>query len=838
MKRRITILFSAILMLLFVGQLAAQVPQAFNYQAVARNAAGSLMVNDTIGIEIFIHQGSATGGVVYHETFTTVTNQFGLFTLQIGKGNVIAGTFSTISWSSGDYWLQVKMDPTGGTVYNEMGISELLTVPYAMYAANAGIQGGTGPTGPAGATGATGAASTVAGPTGPTGAIGDTGVQGPTGANGIDGVTGSTGATGVIGPTGANGVTGATGPSGAQGTAGTSVNWTGTWSAITTYVIDQGVSYNGVSYVSLINGNINNTPNTNPLDWQLIAQVGAQGATGPTGATGAASTVAGPTGPTGATGAKSTVPGPTGPIGMKGATGATGETGPQGTAGTSVNWTGTWSASTTYTVDQGVSYNGVSYVSLISSNISNEPDTSLLDWQVIAQVGAQGATGPTGATGAVSTVPGPTGATGAASTVAGPTGPTGARGATGANGVNGVTGATGAASTVPGPTGTTGAASTVAGPTGPTGANGATGAASTVVGPTGATGPTGLLGSTGVTGPTGAASTVAGPTGPTGSLGPTGATGPLGGPTGPTGATGPMGSVAGSTGQIQFNGGGAFAADANLFWDNTNKYLGIGTSTPTHELEIWSSSPTNDSTGFVQVFSDASNYSSAVSGYDSYTGQPGGAYALGQLGTYNSIGDMGVRGNAYFSGTTYGVFGSYGPLASPISYGYLGSDGFGAYGSSTDASVANNYGLYGTATGTATNYGLFATASGGTTNYAGWFDQGNVIVNAGNMGVATSTPNSALEVNGAIATTIKEVTASTTLDNTAEIWYLSTAPSTFTLPAANTCPNRRYVLVARGVIITTSVGYIALVSGSSITTVAANTSVEIISDGTNWLQIK
>jgi hypothetical protein len=111
------------------------------------------------------------------------------------------------------------------------------------------------------------------------------------------------------------------------------------------------------------------------------------------------------------------------------------------------------------------------------------------------------------------------------------------------------------------------------------------------------------------------------------------------------------------------------------------------------------------------------------------------------------------------------------------------------------------------------------------------------VLKNGNTGIGTNAPLSALEVNGAIATTIKKVTGATTLDNTAEVWYLTGTASTFTLPAANACPNRRYILVARGVAITTSIAYTTL-AGASSTTVAANSSVEIISDGTNWLQIK
>jgi hypothetical protein len=178
MNKRIITFLSAVFLCLFVNAAFAQVPQGFNYQAVARNTSGVLLANQGIAVKLTIHQGSASGTVVYSERHTPTTNQFGLFTATLGQGTVLTGIFSSIVWSSGNYWLQAELDVTGGTTYANMGASQLLSVPYAMYAANAGTSGATGATGPTGltgavgATGATGAASTVPGPTGATGATG------------------------------------------------------------------------------------------------------------------------------------------------------------------------------------------------------------------------------------------------------------------------------------------------------------------------------------------------------------------------------------------------------------------------------------------------------------------------------------------------------------------------------------------------------------------------------------------------------------------------------------------------------------------------------------------
>ena len=248
MKRKITRL--AVLLLLaaycFLPTAYSQVPQAFNYQAVARDNSGNLIVSHNVGVEIYIRQTSSTGTVVYIETFTALTNQFGLFTLQIGTGTPVVGTFSTINWSTGSYYLDVKMDPTGGSTYADMGTSQLLSVPYAMYAANAGVPGITGATGPTGSTGNDGAI-------GATGPQGIQGVTGSTGTNGNDGAVGATGATGGIGLTGNTGATGSTGATGATGVggvsnAGTGIIITGAGTVATPYVISDSVHKIGDTY--------------------------------------------------------------------------------------------------------------------------------------------------------------------------------------------------------------------------------------------------------------------------------------------------------------------------------------------------------------------------------------------------------------------------------------------------------------------------------------------------------------------------------------------------------------------------------------------------------------
>ena len=128
------IILSTISIIIFYFYSFAQVPQAFNYQAVVRDNNGNELANQKVSFRISIIQGSITGTTVYGETHIDSTNQFGLVTLEIGNGVVVSDDFSTIEWSTGTYFLKVEMDETGGTSYQEMGTTQLLSVPYALYA--------------------------------------------------------------------------------------------------------------------------------------------------------------------------------------------------------------------------------------------------------------------------------------------------------------------------------------------------------------------------------------------------------------------------------------------------------------------------------------------------------------------------------------------------------------------------------------------------------------------------------------------------------------------------------------------------------------------------------
>lgn len=127
------ILFTFVALLALMTGIA-QAPNMFKYQAVARNTAGDLIANQTVSFEISILLNSSGGSPVYTETHVATTNQHGLVNLNIGAGAVTFGTFNTIDWGVGLYFIQVKMDPLGGSAYVLMGSSQLLSVPYALNA--------------------------------------------------------------------------------------------------------------------------------------------------------------------------------------------------------------------------------------------------------------------------------------------------------------------------------------------------------------------------------------------------------------------------------------------------------------------------------------------------------------------------------------------------------------------------------------------------------------------------------------------------------------------------------------------------------------------------------
>lgn len=125
-----------------------QAPEGFKYQAVLRDAGNTILINHTVGMRMTIQQGAIGGTTVYQETFATTTNAYGLVNLEIGNGTVISGDFTTVDWANGPYFMETSVDLLGGTAYVVMGTSQLMSVPFALYAKTSG--NGEGPVGPQG----------------------------------------------------------------------------------------------------------------------------------------------------------------------------------------------------------------------------------------------------------------------------------------------------------------------------------------------------------------------------------------------------------------------------------------------------------------------------------------------------------------------------------------------------------------------------------------------------------------------------------------------------------------------------------------------------------------
>jgi len=121
-------------LLILTASVSAQAPDKMSYQAVIRNHMNALVSNQAVGMRISILQGSPGGTEVYVEKQTPTTNANGLVSIEIGGGTIVSGSFSTINWANGPYFVKTETDPAGGTSYSITGTSMLLSVPYALHA--------------------------------------------------------------------------------------------------------------------------------------------------------------------------------------------------------------------------------------------------------------------------------------------------------------------------------------------------------------------------------------------------------------------------------------------------------------------------------------------------------------------------------------------------------------------------------------------------------------------------------------------------------------------------------------------------------------------------------
>ncbi|OFY94757.1 MAG: hypothetical protein A3K10_10215, partial [Bacteroidetes bacterium RIFCSPLOWO2_12_FULL_31_6] len=237
----------------------AQAPSLINYQAVARDLSGNPLVSTPVTVVFEIRQTSPLGTIVYNETHVSTTNQFGLFNLEIGGGTPITGSFASINWSTGLYYLRVTVN---GDV---MPSTQLLSVPFALHASTASN----------GTPGHNSLSDSLAEPAGTNCANGgylitmgtDLNDDGILQAgeinisyylcNGIDGTNGVDGVDGIDGTNGIDGI---------DGTNGIGINWLGAFSTPPLSPSQNDAYYNDTDGISYI---------WDGATWNTLAQDGA-----------------------------------------------------------------------------------------------------------------------------------------------------------------------------------------------------------------------------------------------------------------------------------------------------------------------------------------------------------------------------------------------------------------------------------------------------------------------------------------------------------------------------------------------------------------------------------
>ena len=119
---------------------AQQVPQYISYQAIIRNTSGQVVSLQAIGVRVTILKGTATGTSIYVESHRDTTTSNGLVSIEIGAGTLVSGNFASINWGQGPYFIKTETDITGGTNYQLAGTTQLLSVPYALYAQSSSLK--------------------------------------------------------------------------------------------------------------------------------------------------------------------------------------------------------------------------------------------------------------------------------------------------------------------------------------------------------------------------------------------------------------------------------------------------------------------------------------------------------------------------------------------------------------------------------------------------------------------------------------------------------------------------------------------------------------------------
>jgi microcystin-dependent protein len=114
--------------------------KGFSYQAVARGADGEILISQNIELQFGLYPGQGATTPSWQETHVATTDQFGVFSVTVGKGIKSGGdleNYEDLNYGSAEYWLKTEiMDDAS---FQEISFSKLLSAPYAEYAANASV---------------------------------------------------------------------------------------------------------------------------------------------------------------------------------------------------------------------------------------------------------------------------------------------------------------------------------------------------------------------------------------------------------------------------------------------------------------------------------------------------------------------------------------------------------------------------------------------------------------------------------------------------------------------------------------------------------------------------
>ncbi|MFN4769341.1 MAG: DUF1566 domain-containing protein [Candidatus Kapaibacterium sp.] len=141
MMKLLTIILAVVLA---TTGLRAQAPTTMSHEFMVNNSTGTPVASRTIAVRASILQGSPSGTAVYVETHAPTTNANALARINVGAGTVVSGTYGTIDWSAGPYYIKTEVDIAGGSNFGLSNTTQMLSVPFALRAKTAeSLSGGS-----------------------------------------------------------------------------------------------------------------------------------------------------------------------------------------------------------------------------------------------------------------------------------------------------------------------------------------------------------------------------------------------------------------------------------------------------------------------------------------------------------------------------------------------------------------------------------------------------------------------------------------------------------------------------------------------------------------------